>query len=390
MDVAVRRRETIEEPCGSVLVYRDRIAPRSEALFLRRQYIGFRRLTPRWVGCSTDVGLADVGVEPVLLGRPGPLGVWDRVLFKQLGILPPEPDLGAYRPSVVHAQFGKGGAFALPIARALQVPLAVTFHGGDATKQKHYTFLPTVFRRRLEALKREAALVVCVSQFIRDKLAARGFPTEKLRVIRLGVELPNDDPAPRTEASPPQIVFVGRFVEKKGISHLVAAARQLAGQGQPVRLLLIGDGPLMAKLRRKTRDLPDVTFTGWIPNEEVRRHIRSAAAVCVPSIAAQGGDMDGLPTVILEAMADGVPVIGSDLAGIGEAVQHGKTGLLVPPASRTALAEAIRSIVTQPGWREELGRAGRRLVRERFDAYQQSRLLEQTLVDIAREHRVTV
>ena len=103
----------------AVLVYRDRIVPRSEAHFLRRQYVGFRHLVPIWIGCRTDAGLPDLGTNPILLGRPGAAGVIDRMMFKQLGRLPPVPDLTGLRPRLIHAHFGRGGALALPIARAL-------------------------------------------------------------------------------------------------------------------------------------------------------------------------------------------------------------------------------------------------------------------------------
>ena len=112
---------------GVVLVYRDRIVPRSEAHFLRRQYVGFRHLAPIWVGCRTDVGLSDLGVEPILLGRRGAVGAIDRLLFKQFGHIPPVPDLARLRPRIIHAHFGRGGALALPLARARRyhrLPLA--------------------------------------------------------------------------------------------------------------------------------------------------------------------------------------------------------------------------------------------------------------------------
>ena len=372
---------------GSVLVYRDRIAPRSEAQFLRRQYVGFERLAPVWVGCRADEGLPELGVRPLIIGRRGALGAWDRVLFKQFGVLPPQPDLRALRPAIVHAQFGRGGALALPIAQALGVPLVVTFHGGDATKEKHFSggIVPTIFQRRLAALQREAALFICVSQFVSDRLAARGFPAHKLRVIRLGVEIQPTAPA-YDVALPPHIVFVGRFVEKKGIGHLIEAARILAANGGPVGLSLIGDGPLMGELKEQARSLPGVTFTGWLPNHEVRDCVRRATVLCAPSVASQDGDTDGLPTVILEAMADGVPVVGSRQAGIAEAVEDRRTGLLVPPASPSALAEAIRAIVDQSDLRRPMGAAARLAVQERFNANSQSRLLEDTLIEITQRN----
>jgi colanic acid/amylovoran biosynthesis glycosyltransferase len=134
----------------ALLVYRDRIVPRSEAHFLRRQYVGFRRLAPVWVGCRTDAGLSDLGVDPIMLGRRGAAGAFDRLAFKQFGRIPAAPDLAMLQPRLIHAHFGRGGALALPIARALGLPLVVTFHGGDATKDGPYRrkLFPTIFQRR--------------------------------------------------------------------------------------------------------------------------------------------------------------------------------------------------------------------------------------------------
>src|SRR5579862_5858794 len=91
----------------TILVYRDRIVPRSEAHFLRRLYIGFERLKPIWVGRKTDDGLADLGARPLLLGRTGIPGALDRSLFKLRGTLPPVPDLRTLQPRLVHAHFGR-------------------------------------------------------------------------------------------------------------------------------------------------------------------------------------------------------------------------------------------------------------------------------------------
>jgi glycosyltransferase involved in cell wall biosynthesis len=373
----------------NILVYRDRLAPRSEAQFLRRQYVGFSRLHPIWVGCRTDQGLPELGAQPVIVGRRGALGECDRALFKQLGIVPAHPDFALLRPLIIHAQFGRGGALALPIARALRIPLVVTFHGGDATKDKHYGNLPTVFRRRLSALKREASLFVCASDFIRDRLVARGFPASKLRVIRLGVDV--QSPAETVlPARPPYILFVGRLVEKKGCKYLIEAARLLAATGSPIKIVVIGDGPRASELRTQAHDLPSVVFTGWLSSDQVRDHMQRATALCVPSITAQDGDADGLPTVILEAMAIGVPVIGTQQAGIAEAIDHGITGLLVQPASTTALADAIRWVVDNPERRNAMGAAAHGVVCASFDARTQSRRLEDTLLEIIGQRGATM
>jgi colanic acid/amylovoran biosynthesis glycosyltransferase len=370
---------------ATLLVYRHRLAPLSEVEFLRRFYVGFERLAPVWLGCRIDAGASALTSDPLRLGRGGALGTLDRTLFRHFGLLPPQPDLRALRPLVLHAHFGRGGALALPIARTLGIPLVVTFHGADATKETHYRrrLVPRIYGRRLAALQREAALFVCVSEFVRDRLLARGFPSDKLEVIHQGVEL---DPAPTGEpqtAADPYVLFVGRFVEKKGVPHLIEAMRLLDARGSAARLVLIGDGPLSGALREQAQGLKRVAFLGWLPNSEVRRWMRGAIALCVPSVTGRDGDSEGLPTVIFEAMAEAVPVVGSDHAGIAEAVEHGRTGLLVPEGDPSALADALASLIESRELRQRLGTEARAVAAERFSALKQSRGLEAALLRVA-------
>jgi colanic acid/amylovoran biosynthesis glycosyltransferase len=367
----------------TLLVYRHRLVPVSEVSFLSRFYVGFERLSPVWVGCHPDAGLSELTRQPLLLGRAGPLGAVDRALFRQFGIVPPQPDLRAVRPRIVHAHFGRGGALALPISRALQIPLVVTFHGGDATKEKHYRrhLPPQIFERRLAALQREAALFICVSEFVRDRLAARGFPVEKLEVIHQGAEIETRENSEPLETEP-YVLFVGRFVEKKGVAYLIEAMRLLETRGNPVGLVLVGHGPLSRELKEQARSLKRISFLGWLPNHEVRHWMRHALAVCVPSVTARAGDSEGLPTVIFEAMAEGVPVVGSRHAGIAEAIEHDRTGLLVSPGHPRSLADALESLIAAPERRRSMGQAARRVAAAQFSALQQSRRLEQALLRV--------
>jgi glycosyltransferase involved in cell wall biosynthesis len=369
---------------SALLVYRDRIVPRSEAHFLRRQYVGFRRLAPIWIGCRTDAGLADLGVEAIMLGRRGAAGALDRLAFKQFGRIPPVPDLARLQPLLIHAHFGRGGALALPIARALGLPLVVTFHGGDATKDGLYRsrLFPTIFQRRCAALQREAALIVCVAEHVREALLARDFPAAKLKVIRYGVEpeANGETPSPRER---PYLLFVGRFVEKKGVAHLLEAMRALEREGAAIDLVLIGDGPMAEALKLQSSGLKHARFLGWLANPEVRRLMRSALALCVPSVAAHTGDAEGLPNVVLEAMACAVPVIGSRAGGIPEAVEHGRTGLLVPQADPRAIADAVGRLLGDPALRRRMGDAARAAATARFGAIAQSRLLEDALLAVS-------
>jgi glycosyltransferase involved in cell wall biosynthesis len=147
-------------------------------------------------------------------------------------------------------------------------------------------------------------------------------------------------------------------------------------------VVLAGDGPERDALRRLAAPLGDVEFAGWLPNEDLRRRMRGALAVCVPSLAASDGDAEGLPNVVLEAMAEGVPVVGSHHAGIPEAVAHEETGLLVPPGDPDALAAALRRLIRDPDLRRSLGKRAREVATERFGAVAQSRRLESILLRV--------
>jgi glycosyltransferase involved in cell wall biosynthesis len=135
-------------------------------------------------------------------------------------------------------------------------------------------------------------------------------------------------------------------------------------------------------LRKYAEGLPNVKFYGWLSGAETRRHLRSAFALCVPSIVAAGGDAEGLPSVVVEAMSEGVPVIASASAGVAEAVENGETGLLVEPGQPEAIARAVQRLVSQPALRDKLSKAAQRACTERFNAAVQSRRLETLFLDI--------
>jgi glycosyltransferase involved in cell wall biosynthesis len=367
-----------------ILAYRDRLAAKSEVGFLNRQYSAFARLEPRWLGCHLTPEAQKLSAPTMRVGRGGLAGAIEERLFKALGITPNLPRLRALRPRLVHAQFGKGGAIALPLARALALPLVVTFHGGDAHKDKHYEtrLIPSLYQRRMRALTAEAKLFVCVSQSVKAKLLERGFPSSKLMVIEIGIDLPTSE-----AQAPRHILFAGRFVDKKGILVLLEAVRQLRARGVNEPLVLIGDGPMLAQAQRAAQGVSGVEFAGWKSPAEVKALMQCAHAVCVPSIRAKSGDAEGLPTVAMEAMSIGVPVIASDAAGLEGILEDGLSGRIVPAGDPQSLAGAIADITRDPLLRDRLGAAGRRVARERLSAAIQSRRLEDALLSIIDEAR---
>jgi glycosyltransferase involved in cell wall biosynthesis len=363
----------------TALVYRDVILPASETGFMRRQYIGFSRLHPLWIGRQVTPAAAAAGFDVHRLGGDGPLGAVRREMFKAIGLVPDLDLLRAHRPAVIHAQFGRGGAFALPLARALDLPLVVTFHGGDAHKDKHYQrgVPPGLFARRLPALMRQASLFVCVSEGVRSKLIARGFPAAKLVVLPIGTEIPAEI-GPRPAAGP--LLFVGRFVPKKGVSVLIDALQSLRMRGQEPEAVMVGDGPLLETVRRQAEGLTRLSFVGWQTQEAVAALMERAALLVVPSIRAQDGDSEGLPSVALEAMALGLPVLASDQAGLEGVVIPDETGRMVRAGDAAALAAAIGDLMANHRLRARLGQAGMALARRSCDARLQSRRLEDLLL----------
>lgn len=379
------------------LVYRDRIGAASETGFLTRQYIGFTRLRPIWTGRTLLPAAPQVGEHLLRLGGNGPLGPLHRLLFRQFGRVPtldyparlqtPTAASGSQRDSasaattcehslapVLHAQFARGGALALPLARSLNLRMVVTLHGGDISKRKNWQ--GTLLSHRWPALTHDASVFVCVSSAVADLAAARGVPSAKLQVLPIGVEVPACSPT----GNPTFHLFVGRFVEKKGIRTLVTAMRRLRAEGDTMPLVCVGDGPLRPLLDALAHDISGITLTGWLPPDAVRARMANAYTLIVPSVIAGDGDAEGLPSVIPEAMAQGCPVIGSDQGGIAEAIRHGQTGLLVPPGDPETLAGAMRQITQDTNLRNRLATAGFTEVARSLNARLQSAKLEALLL----------
>lgn len=354
------------------LVYRDRIGTPSEIGFLRRQYIGFTRLSPIWIGRFLLPGAEQIGPNRLRVGGNGPLGPLRRMLFRHFGRAP-QLAIPGLAP-VLHAQFARGGVLALPLAEAFGLRLFVTLHGGDIAKRKNWQ--RTVLSYRWPTLLRRAERFICVSHAVADTARARGVPDAKLTVLPIGVEIPATPP-PR---QPSCHLFVGRFVEKKGITVLAEAMHRLRAQGDATPLLCVGDGPMRPVLEALSRELPGICLAGWLPPEAVRARMADAVSLLVPSVIAADGDAEGLPSVIPEAMAQSCPVIGSDQGGIAEAIRHEATGLLVPPGDAGSLAAAMRRLSTDTSFAATLGAAGYAHAAAELNARTQSALLEALLI----------
>ena len=360
----------------SIIVFRDKLLLPSEG-FIKTHYTAFDAASLVYLASHFGWRAAELDGQ-IMATAPDSLR---RFWFKQTGRTCILPDLKALAPRSVHAHFGRGGALALPLAEALGVPLFVTFHGGDATKETHQRrrLIPTVYQRRLSHLQAYASGFLCVSQFVADRLAAQGFPKAKLITHYIGIDVSGMQPPEQRQG---RLLFIGRLVDKKGVDILLAAMRRLHQSDSKTvpGLDIAGSGPLEAELRAQAADLPSVRFLGWQPPEQLSLILHKAQAVVVPSRIAADGDCEGLPTVVLESIRAGVPVVASDHAGIPEIIRHEETGFLVPENDPDALAAALLA-ASQTGdqMRQMVARAQQRLQRD-FNAATQSQKLQQYLL----------
>ena len=348
------------------------------------------RYQPVYAGSHRVNGLQLPRERVATANRGGILGRAEEFMFRRFGRAGPlARELGKYQPSVVHAHFGQSGPVALALADALKIPLVVTYHGQDATitqEQAQRSWRGREYLRGKQRVIQRAGLIIAVSDFIREKLLESGYPAAKVVTHRNGIDVGVFKSAAGLRE--PVVVFVGRFVEKKGCEYLLRALGALREQGRPVRGVLIGDGPLRPALERLAAEVgADAVFTGFLPPPDVRAWLGRASMAIVPSVTASNGNSEGLPTVILEAQAMSTPVIATRHAGNAEGVLEGRSALLVDERDVSGLAQAIRYFMDNPQAVTSFGSAGRSFVETRFEIGQQARGLEQ-LYDRARRESI--
>lgn len=269
----------------------------------------------------------------------------------------------------LHAHFAKlATGVAREAAAALSVPYSFTAHARDIFEQ-------SVDPAKLAERVRDAAQVVTVSRFNVDYLAERH--GRRASLVYNGVPL-EGFPYHSPEVREPVVLAVGRLIEKKGFAVLVEACGRLAHEGVAFRCDIVGEGEERGALADRIASLglgDRVRLLGARTPEQVQQHMRESAVLAVPCVVAGDGDRDGLPTVLLEAMALGTPCIGTDVTGIPEALTDDVTGLGVPQHDAAALAAAIRRLLSDGALRVRLAEAARALVERRFSSAANTRRL---------------
>lgn len=270
---------------------------------------------------------------------------------------------------IVHCHYGPNGllATALRACGALRGRVSVVFHAYDVTRT------PARYGENCYAsLFESAEWLAPISEFWRARLIRMGAPPRRVSVHHMGIDCGAFAfQAPRALGGrPARLLMIARLVEKKGVKYAIDAVAGLRAFRERVRLRILGDGPLRGELEAQVRRLnvgDIVEMPGWADADEVRSALRDSDALLAPSITATDGDMEGIPMVLMEAMAMGVPVISTRHSGIPELIENGVSGLLAPERDVDALTEHIERLLRDTALREHIRHAGRRRVEEAFN-----------------------
>jgi glycosyltransferase involved in cell wall biosynthesis len=255
----------------------------------------------------------------------------------------------------VHGYFAhQPAAVARAAAALLGVPFGFSAHAKDPSKVEPHDLA--------DRARAAVCIVACNPEVARQLRAVGANPI----LVPHGVDLAAFTPEPRAGIGVVELLAVGRLVAKKGFEVLIDAVRLLDFDW---RLRIVGDGPLLPDLQQRARDTAGtgrIEFLGSRTHAELPALYHGADIVAVPSVIDAAGDRDGLPNVVLEAMASGLAVVGSDVAAIPTAIEHRVTGLLVEPGDAHGLANALNEYAKDAALRAELGSNARSLVESHF------------------------
>jgi glycosyltransferase involved in cell wall biosynthesis len=289
----------------------------------------------------------------------------------------------------LHAHFAHDPTLIAQLVHRLTgIAFTFTAHARDI-----YQIPPSALAERIK--QAQAVITCCALNVDYCKTVVSPAHHAKLRVIHNGINLDDFQPTPEYDgtATAPLILSASRLVEKKGHLDLLAACQQLKASGQPFRCIIYGEGPVYQQLTAQIQqqELGDcVTLAGVYTHQELRRVMPQAAIFALTPFVTPDGDRDGVPTVLAEAMACGVPVVSTTVAGIPELVAHGQNGLLATPHQIDEIAAGLRLLLTDPAKRQALGAAARHTIVQEFNLQTGARQLTDLYRAIAHPQRAQV
>ncbi|MEM7283126.1 MAG: glycosyltransferase [Pseudomonadota bacterium] len=294
-------------------------------------------------------------------------------------------DFGLEQFEVAHGQFGPYGALGAQLKQMgiLKGRLLTSFHGYDMSQH-----LKKVGEQAYSDLFKVGDGFLPISEYWRDRLVHLGCPKSKIVVQRMGIDTSIYQFREKgSVANPMGLLSIGRLVEKKGIEFAIRALSKVKAQGGDFHYHIVGDGPLKDELTALVEQhglQNQVSFLGWQSQAQIVEHMVNSDLMITPSVTARDGDKEGIPMVLMEAMASGLPVISTYHSGIPELIEDGVSGRLVPERDIDGLANAILQAIHEPDQSRRYAAAGRKQVEKSFDLTR----LNQRLVGLYQQHNM--
>lgn len=269
---------------------------------------------------------------------------------------------------IIHAQYGTLGRRLIPLKETGVLPAhhITSFRGHDVTQ--HATHEPGFY----DELFAKGDLFLPVSESLKQKIISRGCDEKKISVLHSGINCNRFPFRPRTlsKGEPVRILTIARLVEMKGVAYGIEAVARLVESGREICYQIAGDGTLRPELEQQIEMLGmggNVHLLGWKDHRELARLMEQAHILLAPSITATNGEQEGIPNVVKEAMAMGLPVVSTYHSGIPELVEDGVSGYLAPERDVKALSSSLAKLIDRPDCWPEMGMAGRKKVEAEFN-----------------------
>lgn len=285
-----------------------------------------------------------------------------------------------YNIKAIHAHKGNHGARILPLAREYGIPLITSFRGQDASAHHNYF---EINREKFSDLMKHGSLFLPVCQYFRKEMIQLGFPANRIGVLYGGIDLDRFSYSVRRKPRRRKfrILSVGRFVEKKGFDILLVAFAMVHEKYPNTELVIVGKGS--DKYKEKLEEIVKllhiqdaVHFKEPMHNQFIAEEMKNAHLFCLPSYTTNKGNIEGIPNVLKEAMASGLPVISTKHAGIPELIQHGKSGWLVGERDIEGLAKGMGKLLNNTRWWAKLSYHARVKVNKDFNLTRQIAIQE--------------
>ncbi len=288
---------------------------------------------------------------------------------------------------LIYAHFGPNGQIAatLKAAKFIDIPVVTVFHGFDVTvinKKWGPSYYQTLFKH--------GALMLPVSEEFKKRLIDFGCSPEKIRVHHMGVDIRALKYVERSQPAPKEairVLTIARLVEKKGVTYGIQAVNTVArDHGIAIEFNIVGDGDMRTQLEAEIVSLgcgDIVHMVGWKNSDDVQKFIEEAHIYMAPSITAENGDEEGIPVVLMEAAASGLPLLSTHHSGIPELVRQDETGLLAEERDAQGLGKALLRLCQDAPLRKKLAHGGRALVEKEFEIESLNEKLAATLKEQA-------